>query len=166
MFLILPIFKRLGQKSKNNFVRVLVQMWTRNFLEKLIVTLGEINQKFLKIVKMYFIQNVLIFTYLSSNILIENKNVNKSKSSWWQVASRDEESKWQIIGTLIRLFLVNLYLRCQPVQNDYISITVAELERDWGRFSIPLFESSEKRTKRKYITVRPPEFENLTTTLF
>ena len=33
-------------------------------LEKLIVTLGEINQKFLKIVKMYFIQNISIFTYL------------------------------------------------------------------------------------------------------
>ena len=33
-------------------------------LEKLIVTLGENNQKFLKIVKMYFIQNISIFTYL------------------------------------------------------------------------------------------------------
>ena len=33
-------------------------------LEKLIVTLWEINQKFLKIVKMYSIQDISIFTYL------------------------------------------------------------------------------------------------------
>ena len=33
-------------------------------LEKLIVPLWEINQKFLKIVKMYTIQNISIFTYL------------------------------------------------------------------------------------------------------
>ena len=33
-------------------------------LEKIIVTLGEINQKFLKIVKMHFFQNISIFTYL------------------------------------------------------------------------------------------------------
>ena len=50
-------------------------------------------------------QNVFNSKYLnfhsSSNIVIENKNVNKSKSSWWWVATRDEASIRHIIGTLI-----------------------------------------------------------------
>ena len=55
-------------------------------------------------------QNVFNSKYLnfhsSSNIVIENKNVNKSKSSWWWVATRDEASIRHIIGTMLILTLL------------------------------------------------------------
>ena len=68
-------------------------------LEKLLDTLAEIDQKLLKIVKMYLIQNLSTFIYLVT-FYLKNKNVNKTKSSRWWVASRDEESIRQIFDAM------------------------------------------------------------------
>ena len=43
---------------------IILMTWILNILEKLLDTLAEINQKLLKIVKMYFIQNLSTFIYL------------------------------------------------------------------------------------------------------
>ena len=59
---------------------------------KLFATVGEINQKFLKIVKMYFFSKCFNF-HLSSNILIENKNVNKSKVETRRDKTRDQSDR-------------------------------------------------------------------------
>ena len=45
---------------------IILMTWILNILEKLLDTLAEIDQKLLKIVKMYFIQNLSTFIYLVS----------------------------------------------------------------------------------------------------
>ena len=43
---------------------IILMTWIFFILEKLLDTLAEINEKLLKIVKMYFIQNLSTFIYL------------------------------------------------------------------------------------------------------